>query len=284
MQQKDFAFSILLIKGNDAEKFLQGQLTCDVSALKKGDFSHGAQCTPKGRVIYNFVVVRLAEDSFGIRVHASMAETALTSLKKYAVFFKVSISIDESILVNFKNTRGCQNTATKLPTERNLEEYGGILSGINLTPCLTEEWVTKTESSQISLIDPYPFLLKEGIVTVLPNLSDRFTPEELGLTNIGAVNFKKGCYTGQEIIARMHYRGAHKRGLGLFSLETSNFSDLQDEIYFLDKVSGYVINIASASENNFLILASVPTEFIDSEELTLNQQRLTPISLGNKGE
>ncbi|MEO0444051.1 MAG: folate-binding protein, partial [Pseudomonadota bacterium] len=87
---------LLLVKGPDAKKFLQGQVTCDINALSPtngtSQTSLGAHCTPKGRMLFSFRACELAEDAIGLCLYKPLLESALNALKKYSIFSKLELS------------------------------------------------------------------------------------------------------------------------------------------------------------------------------------------------
>lgn len=164
--------SFIQVEGNDAEKFLQGQLTCDVR-LENGASCLGAHCNPQGRVISLFRLFKL-DGKYYLLLLESMSTLALAALKKYAVFFKSQLSIvtDTTLLQQLYQLAQIKDAATFHRT-----------------------------------------IIEAGIPTIYPETSGKFLPHELNLDQLNAINFEKGCYTGQEIIARMHYRGKLKTRL-----------------------------------------------------------------------
>lgn len=160
--------SLIRIHGADATKFLQGQLTCDVEQIKDNEWSLGAHCNPKGRVMSLFRISHINNDYYLI-LPRSMVSLAISALQKYAVFFKVKI-----------------------------EEYTDFAI-INAN--IIEDATYKLEQ------------INRGIPDIYPETSGKYLPHELNLPQLGGVSFEKGCYTGQEIISRMHYLGKLKKSL-----------------------------------------------------------------------
>lgn len=164
------SFTLMKISGQDALRFLQGQLTCDVTKIQAGG-TLGAHLNPKGRVIFLFKIFIHLNDYY-LLLPSSMYGVAESALKKYLPFFKA-----------------------------NIEDASGDLS--NLTPVF----------KLTNLADLKRANLLAGIPAIYPETSGLFLPHELNLPTLNAVSFDKGCYTGQEITARMHYRGKAKVSL-----------------------------------------------------------------------
>lgn len=149
--------SLIKISGIEAKVFLQGQLTCDMESLSFANSRLAAHCNPQGRVISLFTLF-LQQQDYYLLMPATMIPIAMSALKKYAIFYKVtmeSISIESSPLA----------------------------------------------SNMLTAYKP----------TIYPDTSGKFLPHELNLHLLDAISFDKGCYTGQEIIARMQYRGKLKK-------------------------------------------------------------------------
>lgn len=198
------------LAGDDAAKLLQGQVTADIDKLATGEFVLSALCTNKGRVISTFTLYH-AEDAFYCRLPRDNAGQLVQTLKKYAVFYKVEISIraDVGILVL---------VGTKLP-----EGFPDPLASLHLEDGLVECWITEPQWSAAleSLTDCTRSLesrwqLKKigfGWPDIHENTTEAFLPHALSLDLAEAISFTKGCYTGQEIVARTHYRGKSKKRL-----------------------------------------------------------------------
>jgi folate-binding protein YgfZ len=165
--------SLIQVSGPDAAKFLQGQLTCDVYTLTtEHSYQIGAHCDPKGRIQATFRLFKQQAD-FYFLLPANMAATLLTCLQKYAIFSKV--------------------TLTQVTDSEHLPHFQSLLwPSHNIT-----NW---------ELLD-----IRAGIATIFPETSGQFTPHQLNYQLINGVSFNKGCYTGQEIVARMHYLGKLKQ-------------------------------------------------------------------------
>ena len=162
------------IDGADAAGFLHGQFTTDVTGLVPGQAGLSAWCDPKGRVIASFILARL-DEVFWLLLPGALKEAFSKRLKMYVMRADVNI-VD-----------------TGIETEE-IPELPAYPSGID------------SEALEMTSI-------RQGIPWLRPETSGRFLPQELNLDHLDAVSFTKGCYPGQEIIARLHYRGQVKRRL-----------------------------------------------------------------------
>lgn len=211
---------ILSVSGVDATRFLQGQLTCDVATLAPGASTLGARCTPKGRMQSSFRLLKLTEEHYLLAMAAGLLEAQQTDLAKYAVFFKVELS-DASEQWCRLGLWGeqVQQALSAASLSEQLSE-SGVAIAIQDAPM--ELWLPASVASDsiaalsqhAQPVSRHAWLLQQiraGIGQVQPETRDSFIPQMLNLDLLGGVSFSKGCYTGQEIVARMHYLGKLKR-------------------------------------------------------------------------
>jgi folate-binding protein YgfZ len=206
--------AVIRLEGPDAEKYLNGQVTCDVTALPIGQSTLGAHCTPKGKVLAVFRLLKRDQDLLML-YKKELADVQLAELKKYAVFSKVTIS-DVSEQYDILGIAGAgtdiwQATQVKSGSfvETNwiqinpdrwffLKEKEQPLN-VSLPECIAVNW------KALDIIDGIPQLSKQT--------QTEFIPQALNLQALHGISFTKGCYTGQEIVARAKYRGANNRAL-----------------------------------------------------------------------
>ncbi len=203
------ATGLLKISGSDAKKLLQGQLTCNVDEVSPTQGAMGAHCNPQGRVISLFYLLML-DNIYYLILPRSMLDLAASALKKYAVFYKVVIQ-----QANHEQLLGVQDLT--LPANinniatMNFTDGRSILLGLPETLHLLQQ--TFADERVLTSEDWHARNIEEMIPTIYPETSATFLPHEINLPALKAVHFEKGCYTGQEIIARMHYRGKLKTHL-----------------------------------------------------------------------
>jgi folate-binding protein YgfZ len=227
--------SLLLIKGPDARKFLQGQVTCDIETLgnqKTDDRSHitntlGAHCTHKGRVVFSFRALPLDEHTIALQVPTDIIDTATAALQKYIVFSKAEIinASAEYFLYGFQGDEAHStleqlietNNLSNEPTHAFQNNKGTVLC---IGPQRYELWLNAEQAKslndalthQINTDAHYWDLLNinAGIAEIRQTTSGLLTPHAINFHQIDyAVSFQKGCYTGQEVVARMHYLGKY---------------------------------------------------------------------------
>lgn len=215
---------ILAVQGPDAEQFLQGQLTCNLKYLSPERSSLGSRCTAKGRMQSSFRILG-GEGEYWLALSADVLEQQFADLKKYAQFSKSRLRDASSEWVRFglSGADALLNTlGLNLGSETDSLSRNEGLIAIRLPSGRAELWV-KAEAApavQAQLVQQLPeatlndWLLaqiRDGIGQVTANTFEAFIPQMLNLQSLGGVSFKKGCYTGQEIVARTQHLGKIKR-------------------------------------------------------------------------
>ena len=202
-------FSVLRVSGPDSERLLQGQLTCDVARVTEDTWVPGACCTAKGRMVANFILVRQGED-FLLRLPTAQLPLLLNHLKKYAVFYKTQLADAGLTLIGRVDLKADARGVRQVD--------GGLM--LNWTDGRAELWSADDEQTRNWLSGP---LMPEaewlnqdiasGWVWVTPASQDAWIPQYIGWQDQGGISFQKGCYTGQEVVARLQYLGKSKRHL-----------------------------------------------------------------------
>lgn len=192
---------VLKIHGPDAERFLQGQLTCNLAELEKGQTLLGACCTAKGRMIANFFIFNDGE-AYWLILPADSAEGLAAHLQKYKVFFKAELeNLSETIKVfaHFNDQGQIKIPDEVLSASLTLADQELSQSLLNSVNCRTDVWRLLS--------------IKSGLHLISADQTDQWIPQQLNWHQLNGVSFNKGCYTGQEIVARMQYLGKSKKSL-----------------------------------------------------------------------
>lgn len=222
---------VLAVRGVDAGKFLQGQLTCNLDYLSDAKATLGARCTQKGRMQSSFRIL-LEGDGCLLAMASELIEAQLADLKKYAVFSKSKLTDESAAWVRFGVQNGDAALASlglELPQDTDAVVRANDLIAIRVSPARAELWVRAEQAAEIqsrlaeqlaegSLNDWLLGQIEAGIGQVFGSTREEFIPQMINLQAVGGVSFKKGCYTGQEIVARMQYLGKLKRRLYRLSL------------------------------------------------------------------
>ncbi|QLF92245.1 folate-binding protein YgfZ [Pseudomonas sp. ABC1] len=216
---------VLAVRGPDAGKFLQGQLTCNINYLKPEQSSLGARCTSKGRMQSSFRICS-HEDGYLLAMARELLAPQLSDLGKYAVFSKCKLS-DESEYWTRHGLFACEAQLAALdltsPGVANQVTRTDGLFAIGLGNRRVELWVSPEKAEQVAKIlqttTQAPLnewllgQIRSGVGQVFGGTRELFIPQMINLQAVGGVSFRKGCYTGQEIVARMQYLGKLKRRL-----------------------------------------------------------------------
>lgn len=277
-------YALITVTGPDTEKFLQGQCTCDFASLSHVEPSGpdmltgslGAHCTPKGRMIASFVAAKLDEQTIGLRVHKSIVEPALASLRKYGVFSKVDIQRNEdTALFGILNTTAEADVALK------------TISGkyISQSTLLNECWIKTTDftKDQQNITEHFVFVeenywqlnnIQNGVGEVRSETVEALLPQEINFQLTNAISFKKGCYTGQEIVARMHYKAQLKKHMRRAEID-STFPPAPGEVIHIlenDKKLGTVIYSAQKSQSQCELLVLANDDSILDQSVKLGDE------------
>lgn len=217
---------VLAVRGVDAGKFLQGQLTCNIDYLSEAKATLGARCTQKGRMQSSFRIL-LEGDGVLLAMASELIEAQLLDLKKYAVFSKSKLTDESASWVRFGLQAGdgaLVSLGLDLPQETDSVVRANDLIAVRVSPARAELWVRADQADDVRsrlmahlpdapLNDWLLGQIRAGIGQVFGQTREELIPQMINLQAVGGVSFKKGCYTGQEIVARMQYLGKLKRRL-----------------------------------------------------------------------
>jgi folate-binding protein YgfZ len=226
---------LILLEGPDTASFLQGQLTQDVMLLPDGQARLAAYCSAKGRMLASFVVFKVSASQILLIVHNDIIESSLKRLSMFVMRAKVKLS-NASLQYDISGLLG--QALTQHATGLNSLNPWQVLTQedrhfIMLHPAKTQDTTVPralclspintslpwTGNSPLSQSD---WLLAEvlaGIGGIQSITSDAFVPQMLNYESVDGVSFKKGCYPGQEVVARSQFRGTLKRRAYVFSVQ-----------------------------------------------------------------
>ena len=274
---------VLAVRGSDAAKFLQGQLTCNLNYLSDTQASLGARCTQKGRMQSSFRIL-LQGDGVLLAMATELLEPQLADLKKYAVFSKSKLTDESAAWVRFGLEHADQTLASlglELPAETDSVARTDSVIAIRVSPGRAELWVPAEQADAVrsqlaAQLDEKPLnewllgQIRAGIGQVMPQTRELFIPQMLNLQAVGGVSFKKGCYTGQEIVARMQYLGKLKRRLYRLSLNSAEMPEPGTPLFSPSHNSsiGEVV-IAAKADQAIELLAVLQAEAADGGDVHL---------------
>lgn len=275
---------LIRFSGEDAQTFLHGQLSCDVAALAPTHSTYGAYCTPKGRALASFLLWR-SEQGFFMQLPASLRKPIQEQLSKFILRSKVRAE-DASgghVLIGIAGQDAAKlvqqvlgaapkashevmhtdrATVLRLPVER----YEIAVSR-EQAPYLTEALRAAARAGP----EHWEWLaIRAGVPIILPATQEQFVPQMMNLDLIGGVNYEKGCYPGQEIVARMHYRGTLKQRMYLASLAGNANPQPGDKLYskgFAGQASGTIVNAARSPEGAQDVLAVIQSASAENGDI-----------------
>lgn len=274
---------ILGCDGEAAEKFLQGQLTCNVAALNASTSGLGGLCNPKGSLLSLFRLLK-SDSGYLFGMRRELVEPTKAVLSKYIVFFKAQLQdrSDEVIRLGLAG-KGADNILYALfdAAPEHVDDVLTIDGGwiirvageqprfeLWLQPDVAKKlWVPLTEHANLASSEHWEAL---EIAAALPDLTlatrEQHIPQMMNLQAIGGVSFKKGCYTGQEIVARMQYLGKLKRHLFRAEVSTSSRPSAGQTIHCQSKEDlGQVVRAAQLSDGRYALLAVLYKQEAESE-------------------
>ena len=275
-------YGLLKVSGLDAKKFLQGQLTCNVEEVTALEVRMGAHCNPQGRVISLFHLLQF-QNAYYLLMPRLMVTITLTALKKYALFYKTELT-DESdnlIIIGYsgplftpemQSSPNMANIAS-IPLTHHHSQHRLFMG--ELEPMKTL-WKKLAEQTALSTLAAWKLLtVSAGIPIIYPETTGKFLPHDINLQTLGAISFDKGCYTGQEIIARMHYRGKLKNHLYHTTITHPSPLLPGTEIYSLQgmekRTSAIVVYAAPETSNHYAALIVAEESNAKNNHLFLNR-------------
>ena len=267
-------YQLLNVSGSDTDSFLQGQLTQDVGLLRPDSTLPAAWCNPKGRVVATMKMTR-STDGIGLLLPAGIATTVLQRISIY----KLRSAIQLELAADW----GCVAIQSETGLQR-LREFGLLPekkrrsyrnSGQLSSNCIdTDPFIVEVFGPDKALLDLQiqrfvddaawrSALIRAGSVLIDEDNCEKYTAHMLSLDLAGAISFDKGCYTGQEVVARTQHRGRSRRRLARFECEFSDNAS-GDELFDDESPVGTVVN-ASGQD----VLAVVPVD-VHTRELSIN--------------
>ncbi|MGM0450041.1 MAG: YgfZ/GcvT domain-containing protein [Pseudomonadota bacterium] len=217
------AHRLMLLEGPDVDRFLQGQVTCDIEELTPEQSLPGAACTPKGRAYALFRLVRLSPERVLVRLPEALGDRISQQLSKYLAFFKAELKPAEDwALLGIVGEERAATLCTEVPESLNNARPAGNGVLVRTAPlpdgrARFELWWNTAEgpapeADQTSAAWQLSEIMS-GLTLLNETTTEAYVPLNLNLQAYGGISFTKGCYTGQEIIARMHHLGQLKKSL-----------------------------------------------------------------------
>ncbi|PCI69121.1 MAG: folate-binding protein YgfZ [Piscirickettsiaceae bacterium] len=273
--------SLISFSGSDAESFLQGQTTCDVASLTSGNSVFGALCNPKGRAISLFHLFKV-NDTIYMLINSGLSKAIIKRLKMFVFRSDVQIADQsDNYAILGAESHGQEGTLSSLKPLASFKlNDGAELIHVILNANACQQAILNNDLSleqdltgwkQLNTFECFPELTTDT--------SELFIPQMLNLDLLDGINFQKGCYTGQEVIARLHYKGSVKKRLVAF--QSANPFKPGENIHLPGDTNsiGTILSSTEAKPSEFSGLVVLKIDVIKSQKLTLNDDRVLLIQL-----
>ena len=290
---------LLEMSGADAVTFLQGQVTNDVKLLTGNNAHYSAYCNPKGRMLALFLAFS-HHDHLHLQFNRELLEPIMKRLKMYVMRSKVEIKDVSDSIIKFgiNGPKSASMLATmfaktpaqdyelvsldngailKLPSFNDVARFEIFTDAAN-APVI---WNALKVNCQVVEKPHWDSLeIQVGIPDITLKTQEQFVPQMLNLDILNGINFKKGCYTGQEIVARTHYLGSVKRRTYLASIQSASAPQAGDKV--LDATQNEVGQIVRSAPNlagGFDVLAEMRIDAQQAGNVFWNNQAIITKSL-----
>ena len=245
-------YRVLALSGRDAAVFAQAQCMNDVAGLTPGHWQWNGWLTPKGRLIALFALLKFDEQALWLLLPDADPEALATQLRRYVFRSKVALAIRDDLHVASAFAAPARASGATIDGDatQGLElDFGGD-GGVRALR-IGKEGASTADAAFVARWTAFD--LQHGLPRLDEAQSGQWTPQQLSLDRLRAYSVKKGCYPGQEIVARTHFLGQAKRGLALFEADTplSTGSEVRDG----ERAIGTVV-----SSTGELALAVMPLE------------------------
>lgn len=247
--------------GPDAGSFLQAQLSADIAVLEDGQSTFAAYCSPQGKV-FGLLLVGRHKDSYMVVGSAQLLPSIMQRLRIYIFRAKVEIKPLDKLQVCGLLPSQPDDPTSPVLAPGSMPLYYTIVSDGGQSDEAIDDWRRKELSLGVAWLDA--------------NTTEKYIPQMLGYDQIGAVSYSKGCYPGQEIVARTHYLGKVKRKPLLITIIgqaiPENGSRVQIQ-YESETVGGTLVDSAPAGTENTLLF--IVTRVEDEKK---------PVSITHEGQ
>lgn len=259
------SYGVITVTGEEATGFLQNLFTNDVNQLSEQPSQISAMCNPKGRLLAIFLLIK-TDGGYQLVLPKSQCAFLAQRLQMFKLRSKVDVLDDsEKLQVCGLLSDASLTSAIALPSEsRALLVASTEKMTADLAVLINKDWQVAPEASW-HIAD-----IAAGIPLIFPESRELYTAQQLNLDLIGGVSFRKGCYPGQEVVARLHYLGAPKRRLFHTSAKTRSMPNMGETI--LDKnnaVIGHIVRAIHGADNQLFLQLSLKLDSAD-QDLYLN--------------
>jgi len=281
---------LIQIAGSEAAKFLQGQFTNDVFKVNAQNSQLNAWCNHKGRIIVNFRLFKREQFYYLLLPQQSIA-TVMKRLKMYVLRADVQLeAVSEKFVILGIAGENCaeklSNCLTvELPTNTDACVIDKELTILNISSekqrfiviseieTAKNLWQCATKTLQTIGTASWELLnILDGVPQITQLTSEEFVPQMINWDSLNGVSFQKGCYVGQEVVARVKYRGQIKRRLYFAKIDSPEPAQAGDALYAstTKESIGKIVNIQTHPDDFYVALVSIQTDYVDTAEIRLN--------------
>ncbi len=286
-------FGTLRVSGIDSQQFLQNLFSNDIREVNNAQAQPSSFNSAKGRMLATFLIWRDGDD-YLLQLPQMLLESMRKKLSMYVLRAKVKITDSSNEIISLGLSG---DKATEILRQLHNEELPVL--GVSHVPSLSTSIIriSDTRFQLNTTLEQAPTLwqllateantvgsaywdwlnIHAGIPVILPQTQEQFVPQMANLDLIGGINFKKGCYPGQEIVARMHYLGKLKRRMYLAHISTDIAPRPGDELFSADmavqdqaQTCGMVVNSTLSPAGGYDILAVIQIASHDTQSIHLD--------------
>jgi len=287
-------YSLIRVTGAETTNFLQGQLSNDINHVTDTRTQMSAYCSPKGRALALMRIFKF-DDAYFLSLPSEIADKTISRLKMFIMrsdvtmedvteqYFHFGVSGKEAAK-NLKNAldipalpvnpdEACDANDLSIQKLAGDPERFELFGSINNAIPVWEKLKHLCQPVGQGIWNLQG--INAGIPEVLANTSDTFVPQMLNLQLLNAVNFQKGCYPGQEIVARTKYLGKLKKRLYLIEIKTNNSVEIGSDLYESganQQSIGKVVLAEMSSANTYRALAVLRISALDNQPLFLSDK------------
>lgn len=274
------ATGLIAVRGADASAFLHAQLTSDIAGLGTPGTQYSGYCSPKGRLVATFLVWR-CENDFLLQLPEALRESVQARLSKYVLRARVQLASSQRRLFGLWGLDAAATIEALTGTVPEREHAAFSSETLCVTRLPLGRYLIAVEAhhadhvrAQVSAaVREQPEAawsaldIAAGVPVITAQTQDQYVPQMVNLQLIGGVSYTKGCYPGQEIVARTHYLGRLKQRMYRVHIPAADVSPgdpLYSPAFGPGQASGAVLNVAPLAEGGHDALAVIQTAGVQS--------------------
>ena len=291
---------LIEVKGEDKNTYLQGQLTNDINHINSSSSQLSGLCTPKGRLRALFSIF-YHQDNLYLQLPQALIATNLKRLKMFVMMSKVELNdvSDQLFRIGIYGASAenkLKEYGFELPDNSNgvssfgamtLIRLAGHIARFECIACFADMqklWQTLTPDAELLDSNHWRLLdIQAGIPNVFAQTNESFIPQMLNLKALNGINFKKGCYTGQEVVARMQYLGKLKRQMYIAHCDTAEIVEPGQKLYSATCKSGqgagHIVDAQLAINGGLDLTAVIAIDAIENNDIFLDEALSMPLIL-----